>query len=353
MPGVRETGYFPMYMLSPYGLQFNYGDANPEFLRDDRGGADVLFELSRAFGNPDFHAFAAASADREPRVWSIIGVNPELPKDVSEVELPKDRVFYGTEQLGSMRSRWTAGPDDSGIYLAFKGGKGAVNHGDMDAGSFVLDANGERWAWDLGRDVPYPPVGGKYWWREPGAARWTFYRKRAEGHNTIVIGPDGSDGQDIRELTQIIEFSSSEDEGRTVLDLSPAYRSYGAEKVHRSFRLFDGRSKAEVRDYIKLIRPAELWWFMHTKAVISLSAEEHRALLSIGKNELAISFYGAEDAEMKVMNADPLPGSPKPAGPEQSRGEFRKLALYFPSVTEIQLSAVFSPLSPSELSPAE
>ncbi len=343
MPGLRETGYFPMYMLSPHGLQFNYGDANPEFIREDKGGADALFELSRAFGNPDFHAFNTAQAENDPRVWSIIGYDPDLPADPSQLNILRDRVFYGAEQVGSMRSRWSSSAEGSGLYLAFKGGKGALNHGDMDAGTFVLDDRGERWVWDLGRDVPYPPVGGKYWWNSPGDARWSFYRKRAEGHNTIVINPDGRDGQDIAETAEIIEFASSNEEGRAVIDLSPAYRIYGAETVIRTFRLFDNRRKAEVRDSIQLSRPSELWWFLHTKAQISITEEKQQVELSLGKKSLLIDFHGAEAGEIIIMKAEPLPASPEPAGPEQSRDEFRKLAVHFSKIKEVRLSAVFSP----------
>lgn len=48
-----------------------------------------------------------------------------------------------------MRSSWT---DSDGLYVAMKSGKltDHQTHGDLDAGDFVLDALGQRWAGELG-----------------------------------------------------------------------------------------------------------------------------------------------------------------------------------------------------------
>ena len=35
--------------------------------------------------------------------------------------------------------------DPMQYYLGAKGGKGSVNHGNMDAGSFIFELNGLRW----------------------------------------------------------------------------------------------------------------------------------------------------------------------------------------------------------------
>ncbi len=45
------------------------------------------------------------------------------------------------------RTSWT---DPDAMYLAAKGGRADLNHGHMDAGSFVFEADGVRWAIDLG-----------------------------------------------------------------------------------------------------------------------------------------------------------------------------------------------------------
>lgn len=47
--------------------------------------------------------------------------------------------------VGYIRSDWIRGGNDS-FYLAFKGGNGQANHNDVDAGSFIFEMQGQRWA---------------------------------------------------------------------------------------------------------------------------------------------------------------------------------------------------------------
>jgi hypothetical protein len=70
-------------------------------------------------------AGAFSAEPNNPRFWQGRGPNP--------------LVVY--------RSSWT---DPAALYLALKGGSAGLNHAHMDAGSFVLEADGVRWACDLG-----------------------------------------------------------------------------------------------------------------------------------------------------------------------------------------------------------
>jgi hypothetical protein len=56
--------------------------------------------------------------------------------------LPKDAFFRGVDVV-FMRSSWT---DPNALFVGFKGGDNAANHSNLDLGTFVLDALGERWA---------------------------------------------------------------------------------------------------------------------------------------------------------------------------------------------------------------
>ena len=47
------------------------------------------------------------------------------------------------------RSSWA---DPDATFVGLKGGSPSANHGQMDTGSFVLDAGGVRWAVDLGAE---------------------------------------------------------------------------------------------------------------------------------------------------------------------------------------------------------
>jgi hypothetical protein len=60
------------------------------------------------------------------------------------------------------------------------------NHNDLDVGDFVLDAMGQRWAGELGSG-DYDSD-GYFNGTHQTDQRWTYYRKKTEGQNTLVIG---------------------------------------------------------------------------------------------------------------------------------------------------------------------
>ena len=51
-----------------------------------------------------------------------------------------------------IRTGWNEG---EGFYVGIKGGTASANHAHMDAGSFVFEASGVRWAQDLGMQEYY------------------------------------------------------------------------------------------------------------------------------------------------------------------------------------------------------
>lgn len=100
-------------------------------------------------------------------------------------QMPLDHYFDDNlDQWVSMRSSWT---DDTGLYVAMKAGNhtGHQAHGNLDAGDFVLDAMGQRWAGELGSGNY---LSDNYFSNETQSSeRWYYYRTRTEGQNTIVV----------------------------------------------------------------------------------------------------------------------------------------------------------------------
>lgn len=95
-----------------------------------------------------------------------------------------------TDQWASMRSSWT---DIDALYVAVKAGKlvGHQTHNDLDAGDFVIDALGTRWAGELGSG-DYLST-GYFSSDDQDSQRWLYYRKRTEGQNTILVGQENQD----------------------------------------------------------------------------------------------------------------------------------------------------------------
>ena len=66
-----------------------------------------------------------------------------------------------------------------------------ANHNDLDAGSFVFEMAGHRWASDLGADSYGLP--GYFTKSAAHGKRYSYYRKSTRGHNTLTF--DGRDEQ--------------------------------------------------------------------------------------------------------------------------------------------------------------
>ena len=59
-------------------------------------------------------------------------------------------------------------------------------HGDLDAGDFVLEALGQRWAGELCQSN-YLSTGYFVGGEQASSPRWLYYRCRTEGQNTILM----------------------------------------------------------------------------------------------------------------------------------------------------------------------
>ena len=79
---------------------------------------------------------------------------------------------------------------DGGTFASLKGGKATSPHGHMDGGSFVYDAKGVRWAWDLGADnyaTIEHHIGMELWNYTEGSGRYRVFRLSAAAHNTLML----------------------------------------------------------------------------------------------------------------------------------------------------------------------
>ena len=120
-----------------------------------------------------------------------------------------------TDQWASMRSSWT---DPDALYVGIKAGmlQGHQTHNDLDAGDFVLDALGTRWAGEYGSG-DYLSTG--YFSNDnQDSQRWLYYRKRTEGQSTIMID---SNNQDVTATPSITNTGTTGDVqgSSTVMDL--------------------------------------------------------------------------------------------------------------------------------------
>lgn len=322
IPGFSEAGTFPIHMSGPTGRSFSYADSHEGSIR-----APQLFWMAARFKRPEYAAFQMERV--RPEAFDLVYYRPGVEKGTSAA--PLDRYFRGVE-VASFRGAWA---DTGATWVAFKAGDNKANHGNLDLGSFVLEALGQRWAVDIGADNYNLP--GYF-----GKARWDYYRMRAEGHNTVVLKPDAAADQDPRAEARITAFQTKPDSAFGVMDLSPAYRGR-AKQVTRGIALLDRRTVL-VQDEIHSDPGAEIWWFMHTPAAVEVAPDGRGARLSLKGKELTAHLLSPPEARFTVMDASPLPSSPKPAKQSANKG-IRKLSVKLNATSDSRIAVWLVPAS--------
>lgn len=319
--GFSETGLFPIYITGATGRTFNYAD----------GGDHGIQAPQISWFGGKFHQPVLGWHHRQPHSASALDLlwfcdqwrTPEVAK------LPLDRYFRAAEVV-TMRSAWQ---DRRAWFVGFKAGDNKANHSHLDLGSFVLDQGGVRWGTDLGAENYNLP--GYF-----GNQRWTYYRLRAEGNNTLVINPGAEPDQDPTAATTITQFKTSADKAFAIADLTPAYAKRGVEAVHRGVGLFE-RKSVLIQDEIKAATPAEVWWFMHTSAEIKVNDAGDGATLRERDRTLHARIISPVGARFDVLPATPLPTSPNPEK-QNPNATTRKLAVHLKGIQKATLAIKFS-----------
>jgi hypothetical protein len=147
-----------------------------------------------------------------------------------------------------------------------------ITDSNIDAGDFVLDALGERWAGELCQ-ASYLST-GYFSSDSQNSTRWLYYRTRTEGQNTIVY--NGSN-QVVDARPSSIRFETTGDAHTGPVCLSKQdsavywvvnlTTSYGGVLIERGIRLFNGRSQVLLQDEI-IEATSACQWRMHTNATI-------------------------------------------------------------------------------------
>jgi hypothetical protein len=199
---------------------------------------------------------------------------------ISDVQPPEELLWagQGTTPVALMRTSWT---DPNGIYVGFKGGTASSNHAHMDAGSFIMDADGVRWASDFGSQDynSLETKGVDLWNRAQNSQRWTVFRYNNFAHNTLTIDNQYQlvDGKaDIRSTSSSPAFMNA------TTDLSKIYKGQLAEAV-RGVAIINGQYVV-VRDEVKTLgKETTIRWTMLTTADVKLSGGNRLELKKDGK----------------------------------------------------------------------
>lgn len=284
-PNWSNTGYFHMF-VSGMASMFFYGDNGPNKYATTANGMFLWGALSN---NPLFALFQrdrADAADPLSMFWYDTS-----SKGAFWNGLPLDRFFNNAlGSWGAMRSSWT---DFTGTYVAMKSsnGTGHQAHGDLDAGTFVIDALGTRWAGEFGNGNY---LSSAYFTSEiQSATRWQYYRKGTQGQNTLVLNKANQQAScqpvNTMETTNVTQTNSltfapaTTDAAYFKTDMSDAYGfGQGSATVVRGIRMLNGRRQVLLQDEIAGNgQITDINWRVHTNATVTLSGDRKTATLTI------------------------------------------------------------------------
>jgi len=269
LPGFAKTGDYINIVTGPSGRFYNYADGG-----DGRGHLPALWWLALRSGRPDWlrrESLDVREAVRlnDPRKTGL----RSLPFPVlllfwyqdmdaqAPNRMPLNWASEGHVPIIVMRTSWD---DPNAGYLATKGGPAVQNHGHMDSGSFIYEADGLRWAVDLGAQSYYSieKLGMNLWNSKQDSDRWKIFRLSSASHNVVTI-----DGQlhVAKGFGKILNFDSDPTLPHTVIDLSEVYEGQ-AKSVTRACALLPSRTGV-VQDRLTGVKPgAKVRWALVTNA---------------------------------------------------------------------------------------
>lgn len=300
-PGFLESGKFKALAYGNVNLMFNYGD-NHESKPD---ATAVIAWMSRENRSAMiWRRFASAYEQIDPKRSDIfLALAAFWIPEPADLESGKQPLHYlGTGKSPIALHRTGFGEDD--LFLGVKAGKASVNHGHMDAGSFVLDWLGQRWASDLGSQN-YNSLerhGMILFDMKQDSRRWTVFRLNQTSHNTLTYngGPHDVDG-----AAEIL-YSRGAPENKTVVDLSaPLDLPMGA-SAERTFEITDHPVTLVITDMLTGLKPGDtVEWHMMTRAKAKPTSAGFG--LALGGEKIDLGISSDRNGKNSSKPADPPP----------------------------------------------
>lgn len=310
----EKIGNYLNYIMGET-IRFNYADSDANIGKlDDYNRGDYGLWFAKELNKPELTAYDRLFRTKffTDNMYSLLWYDKAL--FIAPIN-PSLDMIYKDQDIATMRSDFNFS-NNLGTFVGFKGGLNGVSHGDLDAGTFVFDALGERWAMDLGRENYSLPG---YFDDKQKGVRWSYYRKRAEGHNTLVIGTSRNEDQVVDSKSDIIESSLNTPAPYGIIDMTPAY-SDKALKINRKFQLLNNRTQLSITDTFYLKSSQDVIWQMHTRANATVINNGKEVVLQQNGKTLTIKLTSNCNMVFQIVDAVPYAGSPNPQGQTANTG---------------------------------
>jgi len=300
-PGFKESATFRMLSTAPSEHLFNYADCaeEPERYTDftlswfATKTGDNLFLNEEEF---------MQSPEERGRISRLAGAGLVWTAQFEEKErsaLPESWRGRGDNPIVV----FTGGENSSNqYYFGGKGGRGTVNHGNMDAGSFIFELNGVRWVVDPGNQSygTLERAGFNLWSKSQDSDRWKLITKNNFGHSTISVN---SQLHVVDGLVTITDFKDT-DTPEATFDMMPAFGDLVTGASRRFVK--DSPSSILIEDNIEVSEKTELiTWQLMTTAEVEITPRG--AKLTQDGKQLKLENLSHPEIGISVISLYPAP----------------------------------------------
>lgn len=300
-PAFMESADFRLLSIAPSGWYYNFADCGDK--RNENGdltlawfaaktGNSIYFEKERFLSDPQamgklaryagaglvwLSQFEDENASDLPLAWKGEGANPVV-------------FFRGGEN------------DPRQYYFGGKGGRGTVNHGNMDAGSFIFELDGVRWIVDPGNQSYHEleKTGFNLWGRCQECERWTLLTKNNYGHSTITV----NDALHVVDGFASIEDFKEGNQPEATIDMTEVF----GEDIQSASRRFvkENDHSLLIEDKLALSESTQsITWQLMTTADVEIV--KGGAILKQDGKQLKLENLSHPGLTVSVISLDPPP----------------------------------------------
>lgn len=301
-PGFLPTAGYLENMTGPSGKPFNYSDAG-----SNGGLQPAMFWFANKLKNPSLlWVERSRLLNDDPKTFMGNRLLPAIMiwsagMGIDKINAPASGMWVGKGKnpVALMRTSWT---DPAAIFVGMKGGSVSVNHAHMDIGSFVMEADGVRWAMDFGMQEyeSLESKGIQLFGRTQNAQRWTVFRLTNLVHNTLTVN---NQHQRVDGYAPITGTSTAPSFMHAITDMSAVYKG-ALSKANRGIAIVN-KAYVVVQDEVETLdQPATIRWTLLTPAKVSITGNNTAELTKDGK-KLILEVSTPASVTMKTWSTDP------------------------------------------------
>lgn len=300
--GFLKTPKYLQFMTAPSGQCFNYSDAGKSVICNL-----AMFWFARRTGDSSLLWVERNCLRQEKPQVAEDRLLPALVLfgsafDLNKIEQPSTNFWLGKGKTPVILARtgWAKKED---AYLGMKGGSPSTSHAHMDAGSFVFETSGVRWAMDLGMQSYYSLEKEKVdlWNMSQEGGRWDVFRLNNYVHNTLTVNDKK---HNVNSHADIVKTYNTPNRMGGRIEMTDVFG--GDLKAAQRDIVLKDKKYLEVTDYIKTSDiPAKLMWVMCTPAAAKVVDDKTIELEKDGKL-LHLTVKAPVAVNLKIWSNTPV-----------------------------------------------